>query len=313
MTYRVNKKQHARKGYYTQSTPGYLSGKDQLKQLQTEEAQDKLKAVAKAKEDAERPLLEAQEATNKIVRKLMAIRRSNLDIVNQELVERCPVSAMTATTPDEYSAQMLDAVRKGVARNLSDSEKQTLLSLAGLHKDVVNLTDPAVWTVLYDWCTECGVIKAEVAEVTEPEPAPEPAPTDFDTVYEKLDTSTREGRAQAKNLVIKEAHKDIRAAFYKFADECRIMFPGQEFTDEEIQSMIRLGDARPEIWMNTVRGWHTARVSAVKANYIRPCFLNADENLAWRYDKGEFADTFEGKQQFRRELAKIHGQFPVLG
>jgi hypothetical protein len=145
-----------------------------------------------------------------------------------------------------------------------------------------------------------------------PEPTPQPDKRSFDERLEAIDSSTRTGAATQKSLVIREIYKDIRSAFYQFAEECRVLFFKEEFTTEEIQAMTRIVEAR-SLNANTVKGWHTARVLGVRNETVRPLFLTPDEQLSLRYDRGEFdTSTFEGKQKFNREVAKVHGRIPQL-
>lgn len=151
-------------------------------------------------------------------------------------------------------------------------------------------------------------------QVLPPMPVAQPKPDtrSFDDQLESIDSSTRAGAAAQKSLVIQEIYKDIRSAWYQFAEECRVLFFKEEFTTEEMQAMTRIVEAR-SLNANTVKGWHTARVLGVRNETVRPLFLTPDEQLSLRYDRGEFdTSTFEGKQKFNREVAKAHGRIPQL-
>jgi hypothetical protein len=61
------------------------------------------------------------------------------------------------------------------------------------------------------------------------------------------------------------------------------------------------------------KGWHEARILAVRAGYVRDKFLNADEQLAWDVDRGRVdTSSFEGRRAFNRRVAEIHGETPLL-
>jgi len=163
-------------------------------------------------------------------------------------------------------------------------------------------------------CEELFDYRPRPEQVLPPMPVAQPKPDarPFDERLEAIDSSTRAGAATQKSLVIQEIYKDIRSAFYRFAEECRALFFKEEFTTEEIQAMTRIVEAR-SLNANTVKGWHTARVLGVRNETVRPLFLTPDEQLSLRYDRGEFdTSTFEGKQKFNREVAKVHGRIPQL-
>lgn len=158
-------------------------------------------------------------------------------------------------------------------------------------------------------CLSGEVVSGELPKCTK---AAKPVDTTIEKELPAYLDSLHSEDPRSKAHVNREFAKTIQLGYFAFEEQCRQQFK-DHFTTEEIQAMSRLLTSR-NLNGTSPKGWHEARVLAVRAGYVRDKFLNADEQLAWDVDRG-LVDTnsFEGRRAFNRRVSEIHKGTALLG
>jgi hypothetical protein len=247
----------------TTGTEGFEDYKQAAARVKRENAE----AVAKQKAEADKVIRNNELAKSASVAAALQIKREALLTEPSEvLAAHCPKSPMTATTADEYSAQMLAAIRKGLSGvTFDDAGKNKLMHVAGLNRMHVNLTDSRVWETLFDHMVELGVF-APSGALAKPEPVIEPitpSPAQPKPSIDGLSTEHREQNREIQRIVGLNWSSDVQEFYMQWADS---MMKSWQF-DVMTESMARrVGEYQTR--------WNLSPLRAATYNQIRRAFSN---------------------------------------
>ncbi len=287
------------------------------------EAREEQERLEAARIEADRPRRELEAEFNKNFVALAKFRASTvLTESDAELVSRCTKPEKTLyKTQEDLNAAILSAAREAFAgRTIDEGVKSKLIQTLRANPNI-DPTVPANWTAVYGYLTELGVIEPDqqpqpVQPTVEPQPVQPTHQTckriqPFDEILNSHSVESRSGERIVKEALNQEVRKDYQSAIYKFLDEVKTLF-SDDLTDDERQAVARIVNSR-NLDANSVKGWHQARVSAVRARYVREKFLTPDEALAWSLDRDEISlDSFSDRQAFSRRVSELHKGIPLL-
>jgi hypothetical protein len=289
------------------STAGFEDWKQAAARVKAENAAAAAAATA-ATATAERNAELAKSASAAAVRQLEA--EALLSEPSDVLIAKCPQSPMTAKNPDEYSAQMLTAIRKGLSGvTFDDAGKTTLMKVAGLNREHVNLTDARVWKILFNHMVELGVFEASGA-LAKPKPVaaaqpvaqPQPEPESYDSLLDRLDGDSRSGHKQLTDAAEMENFKAATPLCQEWLDHLYRDFKGFVPSDEDRKFILDVLFVRNNWSRTRPESYHMARRAMVAQHKWPDSMLTKAELLSREIENLPTNADYHTKQNLLQRL-----------